>query len=154
MDFLMENQWLIWLAIAVVCLIFELVTVSLVSIWFVIGSIVAMFVAMAGGSFGLQVTLMLVLSIGLLLVFIYLRKKKFKGKDKVYTPTNIDALIGQEALVIEDVNNLNNTGLVRIKGQVWSAKSADDDIVIRTGEQVKVEAISGVKLVLSAERKN
>ncbi|MGN1094801.1 MAG: NfeD family protein, partial [Eubacteriales bacterium] len=60
--------------------------------------------------------------------------------------TNSDALIGEEAVVTDRISNLENKGLVKIRGQVWSAKSADGDI-IEKDNIVSVISIEGVKLI-------
>ena len=61
--------------------------------------------------------------------------------------TNADSLIGQSYKVISRIDNINNTGMVNVKGQVWTARSADD-MVIEENEIVVVKEIIGVKLIV------
>ena len=63
--------------------------------------------------------------------------------------TNIDSLIGQKATVIADIDNSKDTGMVVVKGQKWSAKSKEFDLVIPEGTIVEVTEVVGVKLIVS-----
>ncbi|HOK50054.1 MAG TPA: NfeD family protein, partial [Sedimentibacter sp.] len=73
--------------------------------------------------------------------------KKFKvGRFK----TNAESLIGRSFKVESTIDNINNTGTVKVNGQIWSARSLDDQ-VIEKDEIVVVRNIVGVKLIV--ERK-
>lgn len=61
--------------------------------------------------------------------------------------TNADRFIGEEAMVIKKIDDINNDGQVKIAGQVWSAVS-EDKSPLEEGTIVKVIAIRGVKLVV------
>ncbi len=63
--------------------------------------------------------------------------------------TNADALIGKTASVIEDIDNLNENGAVKVEGKVWTARNADGNSVIPSGKFVTVREIKGVKLMCS-----
>ena len=65
------------------------------------------------------------------------------GKEK----TNIDSLVGQQAIVTETINNLESLGHAKINGLEWTARSADNTI-IEAGSVVIVKEISGVKLIV------
>ena len=73
-------------------------------------------------------------------------KKIKKGK------ANIRALIGQRCLVIEDISNIHNKGLVKLKGNVWSAATVNENDYIEEGTIVVVHYVEGVKLVCSREK--
>lgn len=73
-------------------------------------------------------------------------KRIRKGK------ANIRALIGQRCLVVEDISNIHNKGLVKYKGNVWSASSVNENDYIEEGTIVVVHYVEGVKLVCSRER--
>jgi len=64
------------------------------------------------------------------------------------TRTNAESLIGQEAVVIERIDNVRGTGHVRIGGMEWTARSVRADQTIEEGEIVMVRAIEGVKLIV------
>ena len=73
-------------------------------------------------------------------------KRIKKGK------ANIRALIGQRCLVTEDISNIHNKGLVKYRGNVWSARCANENDYIEEGTIVVVRYVEGVKLVCSRER--
>ena len=62
--------------------------------------------------------------------------------------TNADRCIGGEAVVLEQIDNISETGSVKIDGKVWTARSSSGDIV-ESGEIVRVDKIDGVKLLVS-----
>ena len=68
-------------------------------------------------------------------------------------PTNADALIGEVAVVTEKISNIEARGLVKIRGQIWSAKSADG-VDIDKDEKVSIISIEGVKLVCRKTENN
>ena len=53
--------------------------------------------------------------------------------------------MGTEAIVTEDINNLQQTGAVKLEGKVWSARSADETL-IPAGTVVRIVRIEGVKV--------
>ena len=71
--------------------------------------------------------------------------KRFKVKKTV--ATNADQYIGQEAVVIEAIDNSAAKGLVRVGSTKWTARCADDS-PIEEGALVTVTAIEGVKLIV------
>ena len=66
--------------------------------------------------------------------------------------TNADTVIGLDAVVLEPINNLEAKGQVKFRGQIWSARSADESVTYAEGEIVRVLSIEGVKLI--CEKKN
>ncbi|MBQ8004927.1 MAG: NfeD family protein, partial [Clostridia bacterium] len=70
----------------------------------------------------------------------YIRKKPI-------VKTNTDALLGKNAVVIEDINNLHGQGAVKINSQTWSARSEDPSITIKKGSIVEITKVEGVKLI-------
>ena len=133
---------LIWTGLLIVFMIGEGVTVGLTSIWFAAGSLAALICALIGGPLWLQIALFIVISALCLLAIRPLAHKYLNNKVE---PTNADRNIGSEAVVTEDINNLQATGAVRIGGMVWSARS-EDDTPIPAGTLVRVLRIEGVKV--------
>ncbi len=135
----------IWLAVIVAAVIVEALTFTLVSIWFVPGALVSMilsfFPAIAPW---VQILAFFVLTL-LFLIFVKPIVSKFLIKDRV--ATNADALIGEEAIVIEAINNLEAKGQVKVRGQVWTARAFDKDTTYEVGETLHILAIEGVKLI-------
>ena len=60
---------------------------------------------------------------------------------------SLDEIIGERCKVVETVDNYVGCGLVKVKGQIWSARGVDDDDIFEPGERLMVVAIEGVKLV-------
>lgn len=135
----------IWFGLMVLFGILEATTVTLVSIWFLGGSLAAMIAAMAGANIWLQIVLFLAVSAALLACLRPLVKKYIKPN---VTATNADALVGQDAIVTEPIDNLEAQGAVRIGGVTWSARSTAGQS-IPAGTQVRVDRIEGVKLFVT-----
>ena len=135
---------ILWILLTVGFLILEFATVALISIWFVVGSLVALIAGVLGAAFWLQLLLFALVALALLLL---LRPflQRFVTPHKV--PTNIDAMVGQEAVVTEAISKLDGTGSVKINGLVWSARSESGE-PIPAGALVTVQAVEGVKLIV------
>lgn len=138
-----EMAW-IWLGLLVVFAIVEASTVSLVSIWFVGGSLAALVAALLGAELWLQILLFLAVS-ALLLVALRPLTKKILAPKKVQT--NTPANIGKLAVVTEDIDNLHSLGAVKLSGLVWTARS-EDGKGIPAGSIVRIKNVEGVKLIV------
>lgn len=133
---------LVWLGLLILFGIGEALTVGLTSIWFAAGAFAALVCALLGGPLWLQITLFIVICA---LCMLAIRPLAQKYLNSQVEPTNADRIIGTEAIVTEEINNLQATGAVRINGLVWSARS-ENDAVIPAGTLVKVLRIEGVKV--------
>ena len=71
---------------------------------------------------------------------------------KKITKTNVDSLVGQTARVTSMIDNNNGFGTAVVKGQEWTALSANDDVVIPAGKLVVIVRISGVKLIVEEKK--
>ena len=135
---------IVWAALIVFFGVLGAVTVQLVSVWFVIGSVAGLIAALLGAPLWLQVTVAVAVSILTLLVTRPLVKKHITPK---VTPTNADRVIGSRGIVLETVDNAQAVGLVRVDGQVWSAKSADGT-PLSPDTAVEVLRIEGAKIIV------
>ena len=142
----MEREAIVWLALFVILLIVELLTVGLTSIWFAAGALGALIAAMLGAHIFLQILIFLVLSALALALVRPIAVRLLKPR---HDPTNADRVIGQTALVTADIDNVEGKGLVVISGQVWSARS-EHGVAIPAGTQVRVLRIEGVKVYVEA----
>ncbi len=133
---------LIWFGLLILFTIGEAVTVGLTSVWFAGGSLAALICALLGGPLWLQIVLFILISA---LCLMAIRPLARKYLDSKVEPTNADRIIGTEAVVTEDINNLQGTGAVRIGGITWSARS-ESDAPIATGTLIRVLRIEGVKV--------
>mgnify|MGYP002798993185 FL=1 len=66
-------------------------------------------------------------------------------------PTNADRVIGQEARVTQDIDNIQGTGAVTIGGVTWTARS-EHDTPIPAGAMVRVLRIEGVKVMVEKSK--
>ncbi len=139
------NMVVVWAVLIGIFAVVELATVALTTIWFAIGAVVALIGAALGVDMWLQVVLFLLVSL-VTLFFTRPLAMRYVGNNTV--KTNADSLIGQEAVVTERIDNLHSTGAVQIRGQIWTARSVNNDHTIEVGEIVMVRSISGVKLMV------
>jgi len=138
-----------WLCVIVVCIIIEALTMGLTTIWFAIGAIIAWIASSLGFKLEVQIVVFLVVSILCLIVTRPIAVKKLNiGK----TRTNADIIVGECVKVISTINNINNEGTVKARGQMWTARAFNNDDIIEKDEIVCVKEIRGVKLMV--ERKN
>ena len=136
---------IIWIALIIIFAVVEIITVSLTSIWFAGGALAAFFMALAGLSFQVQMTVFLAVSFVLL---IFTRPFAVKYVNKGTVKTNVDGLVGKKARVLEEIDNGSGAGTAVLNGQEWTARAVRDDLVIHKGETVIVKEIRGVKLIV------
>ena len=141
---LLEGMVFVWLFVIVAAIIVEASTVSLISIWLVPSACVAMILAFCNVKLWIQLILFFFI---FLLLMICLKPVFKKNIGLKIVPTNVDSLIGMQAVVTEQIDNLHAKGQVKIRGQIWTARSADENIIYETNEVVTVVAIEGVKLI-------
>ncbi len=135
----------IWLAVALVMLVIEALTVGLATIWFAAGALVALLAALLDFSIAVQIVLFLAVSICLLVFTRKIFVEKLKaGSEK----TNVDALVGEKGVVISPIHPYE-VGQVKVGGQVWSAVGKKPDETFAVDQLVKINAIEGVKLVVT-----
>ncbi len=136
---------ILWLALMIVFIVIELITVGLTSIWFAAGALAALIVSCLGGGLLLQLVAFFAVSIVLLAATRPWAAKYINSRTQ---KTNVESLIGEEIRISERVSNRDQTGLANVRGQEWTVRTDDDDAVIEQGELAKVIRISGVKLIV------
>lgn len=140
----MDYMSFVWLGIAVAALLVEAGTAALVSLWFVPAALVSMVMAYFEVPLGVQIADFVVISA----VLILFMKKIFRRTLGIKpVATNADAVIGEQAVVTEAINNLEAHGQVKVKGQIWTARAFDQSTTYEVGEVLSVIAIEGVKLI-------
>lgn len=143
------NMTIFWLVLLVVLVIIELATMGLTTIWFAGGALAAALVSIPGTPIWLQVIVFLVVS-ALLLYFTRPIAVKYFNRDRIRT--NTESLIGRQAIVISEINNIEGTGQVNTGGMEWTARSSYNNVVLPAGAVVTILGIDGVKLIVE-ERK-
>ena len=136
---------MIRLILLVIFILVEIATVGLLTIWFAGGALAAFFISLADFGSAVQVIVFLIVSLALVLLIRPLAQRKFNSG---HIRTNAQTLIGEEAVVLEPIDNLQSKGRVMIQGQEWSARSVDDKEKFNKDDVVQVMSISGVKLMV------
>lgn len=134
-----------WLVFLILAIVIEVLTMGLTSIWFAGGALVAILAALLQAPVWFQVILFFAVSL-LLLFFTRPIAVKYFNKDRVRT--NAESLVGRQAIVTSEIDNLQGVGQVTLGSQEWSARSLDDKQRIPVGSVVVVASISGVKLMV------
>lgn len=138
---------ILWLIVLVIFALAEAATVSLVSIWFAGGALIALLVSLFTNSLLIQCIVFLAVSALCLALVRPIAKAHFSPR---LHPTNTDCLIGIEAVVTETIDNQSASGQVKAAGQIWTARS-DSETPIPEGTAVTVLRIEGVKMIVQAK---
>ena len=137
---------LAWLGVIILSLIVEGQTADMGAICFAPGALVSMILAVLGVDPVIQIVVCVVISIVLLTLAKTVLKKYVKKKHKI-EKTNVDAMEGKTATVEETIDNSRDAGVVKINGQLWSARMESDDQTADAGEHVTVVCVQGAKLI-------
>lgn len=137
-------MWQIWLIIAGLFFIGEIITVGFLIFWFGVGALIAMIVSFFTSNIIIQ-TSVFVVSSAILLFATKPFVKKFV--DVKPTKTNAYSIIGKKAIVLKEINS-HAVGQIKIKGEVWSAESENDETILE-GTEVEITQIKGVKAIVS-----
>lgn len=138
-------MWYIWLILAGVFVIGEVLTAGFLIFWLGIASLIAMAVSFVTDNIIIQTTVFLISSVILILATKPLVKKFAKVET---TKTNAFSLIDKKGIVTKDISSINSTGQVKVEGELWSA-TGENDIEIPKGTEVKIKEIKGVKLIVT-----
>lgn len=144
----MSEMMIFWLIVMILAIGVEAATLGLASIWFAPGALVAIIAAALQAPLAIQIILFFIVS---LLLMFFTRPIAVKYFNKERVKTNVESLVGRQAIVISEVDNLQGIGQVAVSGQEWSARSYDDRIKLPVGTVVEVMAISGVKLIVKED---
>jgi len=139
------SAWVVWLIAAVAFLLAEMTTTTLFLIPFAVGALAGMAVDLVDGQIVLQLVAFLAVSgIGFTVVRPIARRHRTMPA-RIRTGTA--ALIGRTATVLEEVSG--SGGTVKLEGEVWSARSLDEDQVLPPGAKVQVIQIQGATALVS-----
>lgn len=138
----------VWIGCIIAFAVIEMCTVQLISIWFVLGSVAGLIAFLCGANEMAQIAVAVAVSA---ISLILLRKFVYKVLKPKESKTNVDALIGKELIVDEDINNIINQGSGKINGIAWKLKSESGEN-IPSGEKVTVKEVRGVTLIVSSAK--
>ena len=136
-----------WMAAAVIFLIIEITTPSLVFACFVIGCIGSAVTSTMTESYLIQAAVFAGISIVLIPLTRPLAKKITKPSPQL---TNVDAMVGRPGLVVKAIDPAKDIGQVRVDGQVWQAVAEE---AIEKGARIKVDKVVGARMYVSKEEK-
>lgn len=136
----------VWIAVMILLLVGEAMTVGLTFLWFAIGAAGGLIAAAMGAGTLTQLLVFLLVS-ALSLVLVRPFAKRFLNTR--VSPTNADRVIGKTAVVTESIDNVAGVGQINVAGQIWSARS-EYNTVLPANTQVRILRIEGVKVFVEA----
>lgn len=139
------DEWVWWMIAAGVLAVGEIATVGFFLGPVAIAAVLAAIVALVDGGLALQWIVFVAASIASLLVLRPLARRHLRTPARLRTGTA--ALVGAPALVLERVDV--NGGQVKIGGEIWSARSYDEDEVIEPGARATVMKIDGATALVA-----
>ena len=141
---LRNNLPWVWVAITIICIVIESLTLSLTTIWFGISAFVMVFLAFTPLPFPAQLFIFVVLAFVLLIFTRPIVKQKLSQKK---IATNYERVIGQIALVTKKITALEK-GSIKINGMEWTA-AVKEDITLEEGSKCIIEEIAGVTVYVN-----
>lgn len=138
------NYWWIWMIVAAIFVVGEIFTAGFFLLWFGIGAAVAGILSLIGLGMIMQLTVFIVLS-----VILFAVSRQFADRVSNEQPPGIGAnrFIGMEGIVLQRIDNLGNTGRVRMAREEWRAESEGKE-PIEEGQRVVVCRVNGTHLVV------
>ena len=136
---LSDNLPWVWVAVTIICVVIESLTLALTTIWFGISAFVLVFLAFTPLPFVAQVFIFVALALVLLIFTRPVVKKKLSQKQ---IATNYERVIGQIAVVTKKITALDK-GAIKINGMEWTA-AVKEDLVLEKGSKCIIEEIAGV----------
>jgi membrane protein implicated in regulation of membrane protease activity len=139
------EDWVWWMIAAGVFAIGEIATLGFFLGPIAIAGVTAAIVALAGGGLAAQWIVFIAVSLASLLVLRPIARRHLRTPGQLRTGTA--ALIGRSAVVLERVDR--DGGQVKLAGEVWSARSYDDDEAFEPGARVEVLKIDGATALVA-----
>ena len=133
-----------WVILIIFLTIIEIVTINLVTIWYVASAILALILSFFTDNFTIQFAVFVIFGT----IFLLTTKKTFdrvlKEKREL---TNLDRVVGMTGIVTEEITKTKN-GAVKVDGKVWTAQA---DKKIKVDSIVKILEINSTKLKVEEE---
>ena len=136
---LRDNLPWFWVAVTIICVVIESLTLALTTIWFGISAFVMVFLAFTPLPFPAQLFIFVALALVLLIFTRPVVKQKINQKK---IATNYERVIGQIAVVTKKITALDK-GAIKLNGMEWTA-AVREDIVLEEGSKCIIEEIAGV----------
>ncbi len=143
MDIIMPfNLAWVWLGLAILFIVIELLTFNIITLWFAIGALVSVFISFLPIPFSYQILIFLLISVTLLVLTRPLVLKKLEEKKQ---KTNVDSLIGKKVLVVKAILPFEK-GEIKINGTIWSAKTEGNEKIDKDSECtiLRIEGVTAI----------
>lgn len=141
---------IVWLSVFVIALVSEIATDALVSIWFCVGSLVALAVTFIPGmTWWGELIVFLLASI---ITFFSIRPFAKKFLYRNHSSTNIDNIIGKKGIITKEVTFFDY-GEVKVNGVIWTAAKYEGSENLKVNDPVEVVAVDGNKLIVKVLEK-
>ena len=134
----------VWIGVIVAAIVLEMLTDQIIAIWFMPSAIICTILDLCGVPLPWQMLVFLLVSVTGIVLSRTVLKKHFNFTK---TATNVEAVVGEKCVVIERIDNYAGRGQAKVRGQIWSARSIDDEETFEEGEILRVVAVEGVKLI-------
>ena len=141
------DAWVIWLIVAVVLAAGEIATTSFFLGPFAIGAFAAAAVAFVGGGAPAAWVVFTVATAASFAIVRPIARRHLRQPAHLRTGTA--ALVGRQAQVLERIANAQDTGTVKLEGEVWTARAFDEDEVFEPGRRVAVVEIRGATALVT-----
>ena len=139
------DDWVVWTIAAVALAVGEILTVGFFLGPLAIAAGLAAVVALVGGGLTVQLLAFVLASVASLGIIRPIAKRHLHTPARIRT--GAAALVGTQAVVLERVDV--DSGSVKIGGEVWSARTYDEDDVIEPGARVEVMKIQGATALVA-----
>jgi membrane protein implicated in regulation of membrane protease activity len=141
------SGWILWVIGACAFGVGEMLTSSFFLAPFALGALIAAGVDAAGLSGSGSLAIFIAVSLVTLLVLRPIALSHMRSAPALRT--GAAAIVGKDALVLERICNSEGVGCVKIDGEIWTARSYDEDEVIEPGQRVQVLGIKGATALVS-----
>ncbi|HDG61646.1 MAG: hypothetical protein B5M49_00930 [Thermotoga sp. 4484_232] len=137
------SNFIFWIVLGLILMIAEIFIPSFFIFWFGVGAVVAGLTSWFWGV--VPQTIVFLVTSGVLVLLTRPLAKKLVGESP--RKINVDEIVGKEALVIERIDNVKGTGVIKVNGDRWRALSENDE-VIEKGKKVMVVKVEGAHVVV------
>lgn len=138
-------MWKLWLLISGGFLVLEIATTGFLVFWFAVGALISMLCSFFIDNVIIQTVIFIIAST----ILLFLTKpfvNKITSKDNV-VKTNAFSIEGKIAKVIKDIEPIEGKGQIKLNGEVWSAKSYNNNFIPKDTEVI-IEKLDGVKAIV------
>lgn len=145
MEWIRDNSWVVWLALALLLVVAEMVSLDLILLMLAVGALAGMVSGIVGITGIFQVLVAALTALAMLLLVRPSLVKRLHGGANLQV--GHERLVGKQALVTEDISTVAN-GRVKLEGELWTAQPLDGFRLIPAGASVKIVEIRGAIAVV------